>query len=296
MTTFQQQSLNSFLNVINFMTLVTKIKQTFLQKIHNGLNSKLIMLAASLVLATSGVGSISSCSDNANNAPSQNYGCKMDQDCKGDRICVQGECVFSNGNNTDTKENYQDAHSPTTTDSYILHTTDTQIFPSDSNMPTEDSYLQDNINNYGNLTCAEIATCDNSCEDNSCIESCIEQGTELAQDSYVIMISCNYDNNCAENTDTYSEYQKCFLENCRNELENCIGSTTGTMNCSQLVNCTNECLTNQTCEQSSCFYDATSEAQMKYLDIIICGELNNCTDSNCLNEYCNPEIYNCFNN
>ncbi len=65
------------------VNLETKIKQTFLQKLRN--KTTTYILGASLLAF--------SCGDvNSNNAPST-QGCQANEDCKGDRVCYQGECV-----------------------------------------------------------------------------------------------------------------------------------------------------------------------------------------------------------
>ncbi len=81
------------------MALETKIKQTFLQKIRNGLTNKLMILATAGTLAFSACGEVDNGSE-----------CSSDYDYKGDRICVEGSCVndgnsYNNDNNNNNNNN-----------------------------------------------------------------------------------------------------------------------------------------------------------------------------------------------
>ncbi|MCB9506628.1 MAG: hypothetical protein H6697_03045 [Myxococcales bacterium] len=107
--------------------------------------------------------------------------------------------------------------------------------------------------------CADILTCvnTNQCQDQACLNTCLQTGTAEAQTQFTNVLACLQEN-CADAT-TNAEFAACQQEYCQNELNICSGQEgppepTGTDTCEEVVSCMTTCLTAQTEEQfTACF-------------------------------------------
>ncbi len=74
----------------------------------------------------------------------------------------------------------------------------------------------------GTAACSEVYDCATTCEDESCEDACVGQGSAVAQQQWAAVVECLIASNCQD--------WSCFVANCRTELDNC-GVDTSADNC-----------------------------------------------------------------
>lgn len=146
--------------------------------------------------------------------------------------------------------------------------------------------------------CGEIVTCANSCMDQSCVQSCFQNGTSEGQGRFNDLLACLQ--NTIQTGQCGQEDFACQNQACGTELTACVGEQgpmmTGTLSCSDLNACFSMCNPNdQACVQD-CFNNATATAQQQYGAIITCAQNSGCpeADNACVNNACSSEIQACL--
>ena len=117
------------------------------------------------------------------------------------KTCNAGKCEAQGGDNTDTGNDNTDTGNDNT---------DTGSDNTDTGNDNTDTGSQ------GGDTCIDIYECYNGCQDQACVQACVDQGSATAQSQFVTMYNCWYDN-CQGAED----FTSCVSENCSAETEAC---------------------------------------------------------------------------
>ena len=146
--------------------------------------------------------------------------------------------------------------------------------------------------------CGEIVACANSCQDQSCVQSCFQGGTSEGQARFNDLLECLQ--GTVQSGQCGQEDFACQNQACGTQLTACVGeqgpTMTGTLSCADLNACFSMCDPNdQTCVQG-CFDSATANAQQQYGAIVTCAQNSGCpeNDNACVNDVCVNEIQACL--
>lgn len=166
----------------------------------------------------------------------------------------------------------------------------------------------------GELTCTGIFDCFNGCadDDQPCVQSCTNQGSEQARRQVDAIAMCMQNNQCADNA--------CVESECAPELEACgFGQDGGTqdnhsgdtglsnsgdtglsnsgrssqLDCNGIYECFGECPEGDRDCLDGCFGQGSSAAQAHVNAIGQCAQDNQCQDGACVESNCPSEVAAC---
>ncbi len=161
----------------------------------------------------------------------------------------------------------------------------------------------------GELTCTGVFDCFNGCqdEDQACVQSCANQGSEQARAQVDAIALCMQNNQCSDN--------ECVERQCATELTACgfgqdnghnndnsvNAGESGTANlggssqldCNGIYECFGECPQGDRDCLDDCFGQGSSEAQSQVNAIGQCAQDNQCQDGACVESNCPQEVAAC---
>jgi len=150
----------------------------------------------------------------------------------------------------------------------------------------------------GAWTCRQVYDCLVDCPstDNTCGNTCYEQGTAQAQTDLDALLSC-LNNQCGSLSG--DAFQTCASQQCGGQIDACLPTLTGDANCSEVTDCINNCSSSDSECPYDCYETGTASAQDQYVALVDCADTkcgNQSGDAyvTCYSQQCAGELDACF--
>jgi hypothetical protein len=194
--------------------------------------------------------------------------------------------ILGNGGNLETG---READQEYTDDGVPIITTDQE---EEERQRTQASHTAN-----GELTCTGIFDCFNGCvdDDQACVESCTNEGSEQARAQVDAIAICMQDNQCAHNA--------CVETSCASALNACgfgetsddgeTPSSSNELDCNGVYTCFGECGEGDRACLDDCFGQGSSAAQSQVNAVGQCAQDNQCQDGECVDANCPTQVAAC---
>ncbi len=147
--------------------------------------------------------------------------------------------------------------------------------------------------NPGGNDCKDIIICSQTCQNQACVEGCMQKSSKAGQDAFLALNQCGA-TACGTETQPAAS-QSCIMNNCGNEWTGCVGPW-GSSGCVEMIQCANGCGMDADC-QMDCLLDGSQKATLALWELQACLEANcsqcgndqqcyqTCVQQKCMTEY-----------